>query len=82
MQTFAELTIDVERIKSILMSRATGGVFDQHEYTRLRKELIADSRTKAKLPRAVQIYRTESEFWSFIQQKFSSYAERRAYLRV
>ena len=80
MLTLQELLISVERIKAILVSRAQGGPFDQPEYMKLRTQLSNDPRVASKLPRIVKSYRTEAEFWGFIQPKFKSYQERREFL--
>jgi hypothetical protein len=72
----------VSSIKSILAARATGqhGLTDDDDYVRLRGELLADTTVASDLPRFVRSNRTLGDFWSFIQPKFSTYRERRAYL--
>jgi hypothetical protein len=76
-----ELLNLVESLKIMLVSQATGGGGDSMEYKRIRHELMAIPRVAKLLPRFVQICRDLSDFWSFIKPKFSTYAERRDYLR-
>lgn len=75
-----DVLVKVERLKNLLVSRATGNGVDEGEYVRLRDELLKESLVKAHLPRFVRSCATVSEFWSFIQPKFKSYQERRVFL--
>ncbi len=75
-----DVLVKVERLKNLLVSRATGNGVDEGEYVRLRHELLKESLVKAHLPRFVRSCATVSEFWSFIQPKFKSYQERRGFL--
>ncbi|HYE03479.1 MAG TPA: abortive infection family protein [Phycisphaerales bacterium] len=70
----------VERVKTILMCHATGQAADGNEYTLLRRSLIADPVVKDRLPPFVRRYRTLDEFWGYIKQRHSTYAERRTHL--
>ena len=72
----------VELLKAMLISRATGGLGDDKDYKRLRRELTAFPRIEKMLPQCVRVCRDLSEFWGFIKPKFNSYADRREYLRV
>lgn len=65
----------------MLVSHATGGSGDSIEYKSLRRELMAIPGIAKLLPRVIHVCRDLSEFWSFIKPKFSTYAERREYLR-
>jgi hypothetical protein len=71
----------VESLKFMLISRATGGAGNDIEYKNLRSELIAHPRISKLLPQFVFVCRDLSEFWGVIKPKFSSYVERRDYLR-
>lgn len=71
----------VESLKLMLLSRATGGSGDDIEYKNLRRDLTTSARISGHLPRFVHVCRDLSEFWSFIKPRFSSYAERREFLR-
>lgn len=76
-----ELLNQVESLKIMLVSQATGSGGDSMEYKSIRHELMAIPRIAKLLPRFVHVCRDLSEFWSFIKPKFSTYAERRDYLR-
>jgi hypothetical protein len=64
----------------LLISHATGGISDDKEYKRLRREFTSSPRIAKKLPRCIHVCRDLSEFWGFIKPKFGTYAERREYL--
>lgn len=76
-----KLINSVESMKLMLISHATGGVGDDKEYKRLRREFTSSPRVAKKLPRCIHVCRDLSEFWGFIKPKFGTYAERREYLR-
>jgi len=78
-----DLRTKVESMKAMLVSYATGGGngFDGGDYRNLRHELISLPRIAKSLPRFVHNCRDFSEFRGFIKSKFSTYAERREYLR-
>jgi serine/threonine-protein kinase len=69
----------VEELKSGLTRRATGGVFDDEEYRRLRKVLLGSSLAPL-VPEFVRKSGDLGDFWAFIQPLFPSYRERRSYL--
>lgn len=71
----------VESVKNMLVARATGDTTEYSEYEEFRLKLIADSRTKVKLPRFVHTCRNMSEFWGFIKPKIDGYAPRREFIR-
>lgn len=70
----------VERIKSILVAQATGQGADNNEYANLRQELISSS-VRDMLPKFILANRTLGEFWGYIQPKYSTYKERREFLK-
>jgi hypothetical protein len=76
-----ELLDKVERLKLILVQRATGTVGDNGDYGKLRRELLAHPRLKGKLPGFLVYCTTLSEFWGHIKEKFATYQQRRNYLR-
>lgn len=76
-----DLLSEVESLKVLLVSYATGGGGDETEYKELRRKLLATPRIEKLLPKLVRICRNLSEFWSYIKGKFGTYAERREYLR-
>src|SRR5436190_996966 len=77
-----DLLNEVESLKVMLVSHATGGHADNAEYVSLRRSLQDRPRIWKQLPRCVYVCRDLSEFWSFIKGKFGTYAERRDYLRT
>lgn len=76
-----DLFIEVETLKNLLVSRATGGYGDPNEYRRLRDSLLKNQRTKGKLPRFVKTCRSLEEFWGYIKQESGTYQGRRDFLR-
>lgn len=78
----SDLLTAAESIKSLLVARAVGDTSGRDsDYQRYRSILLGTPGTKAKLPDFVVSCRTLPEFWAFIQPKFKSYKERRAYLK-
>ena len=77
MRTLSE---DVESLQAILVSHATGGVEDKAEYTRLRQAVLAQGVLESLAPRFLRTCRSLGQFWQFIKNKFSTYAERRTYV--
>lgn len=70
----------VESLLNILVSRATGGIADQQEYNELRKKVLTSPKLMDKIPRWIKTHRSLDSFWPFIQGKFSTYAQRRAFI--
>jgi len=70
----------VSYLVNLLTSRATGLSYDDEEYTKLRNQLVQHPNISQYLPVFVRQHRTLDSFWSFIQPKFSTYAERRTYI--
>ena len=74
----------IERLKSILAGVATGGKIEPHinlDYKRVRSAALKDPDVKKRLPDFVKANGELIEFWSFIKEKFGTYAERRNFLR-
>jgi hypothetical protein len=80
MATVEATLIQVEILKNLLVTRATGGTTDTGDYGRIRHDLMKDPLARDRLPRFVHSCRTLSEFWSFIKPKFPSYQERRQFI--
>lgn len=76
-----ELINQIELLKSLLVSRATGGIADDLNYKNLRQELVGIPRAAKYLPRFVHDCRDLAEFWDFIKPKFVTYLDRRIFLR-
>ncbi len=72
--------VNVEIIKNVLVTHATGGQASDGDYVRTRQELLKDPMARGRLPRFVQSCRTLPEFWSFIKPKFGTYRERRQFI--
>ena len=70
----------VERLKLVLIARATNGDCDPVEYKSLRSAVVQNPKFENFLPHFIRTFRTPDEFWAFIQPKFKSYAERRSFL--
>lgn len=77
-----ELIVRIEVFKNILVERATGQEVSDEEYIRLRQELLSNPLTKGNAPLFIIHCRNLGEFWNFIKAKFSTYAERREFIRV
>lgn len=73
--------IQVETLKNMLVSKATGGVANEFEYRNLREALLKNQRINKNLPRFLHTCRTVSEFWGYVKQKSDTYQGRRDYLR-
>ncbi|MPQ56279.1 TIR domain-containing protein [Duganella sp. FT27W] len=70
----------VNYLATILSARASGNSADDTEYMKLRHELLSDNEISQLLPSFVRMCRDLGAFWSFIQPKFKSYAERRTFI--
>jgi len=73
--------VNIESLKNMLVSFATGGEGDDAEYRRLRTDLLRDPALRKELPRFIQTCRNVGEFWEYIKAKFAHYQERREFLR-
>ena len=62
-----DIILQIEQFKMGLMSRATGGDFEQKEYSRLRKLVLGIPGVERITPRFLKICRTTGEFWGYIQ---------------
>ena len=76
----SDLFEEIESLQNLLISRATGGESHEAQYKILRSELMNDSLLRDKIPRFVRTCSDLNQFWNFIQNKFSSYRERREFL--
>lgn len=77
--TMHPLLESAEALKNLMIGRATGGDGDDAEYMRLR-QMVLDCQLSDLTPRFVRTCRDLAQFWQFIKHKFSTYAERRAFL--
>lgn len=78
-----EPTESVLQLQNIMTARATHSSDHQDDmlYVSLRKTLIGDAGIRQRLPRAVRVCHNLEQFWQFIRQRYSTYAERRDYLQ-
>lgn len=79
-ELYQDMSEKIEALRNILMSCATGGHVNEHEYKQLRNELITDQSLSAKLPRFVRTCSDIRQFWAFIKQQSDTYQGRRDYL--
>ena len=70
----------VSYLQNLLAARATGSPANPTEYLHLRHQLLNDPEIGLQLPAFVRQHGSLDSFWIWIKGKFSSYAERRAYL--
>ena len=69
----------VEFFQNICLDRATGGLPDESEYSKLRQVLLADSSLVEYLPSWVRTCRSLSQFWQYIK-KIDGYQPRRNFI--
>jgi eukaryotic-like serine/threonine-protein kinase len=73
-----DIVIQVEQFKMALISRATGnGGLEGTEYVKSRKLVLGIPRIENVLPKFLKLCRTVDEFWAWIKDESSTYAERR-----
>lgn len=63
-----------------IVSRATGGNLDNRIYIYIRRKLLSKTSFSKYLPKWIESNRTVDQFWLFIKNRFSTYAERREFL--
>jgi hypothetical protein len=76
-----EYLVKVANLKGMLNERARGGSPSEHEYSRLRDELVAIPAIRDILPNFVLRCRTIQEFWQFIKPKYAKWHERTEFLQ-
>jgi hypothetical protein len=70
-----------DKLQEALISMATSDHGERESYEPLRRELMGMPAIKHLLPEYVRRYRKLTEFWPYIKGMFSTYAERRHYIR-
>lgn len=70
-----------ELLKTTLRNRATHCNASNHTYVELRRRLLAHPTARALLPTWINSHRSLDEFWGFMREKFTTYQERREFLR-
>ncbi|MDW6091176.1 nucleotide-binding protein [Vibrio rhizosphaerae] len=77
------LANDAEKVAylcTLLKAKATGNDASEPEFQQLRLELLRNGVISQYLPAWLKLTRDLGAFWDFIQPKFRSYQERRAFL--
>lgn len=69
-----------KHLQNNVIARATGKDFDSKNYEIIREKFLSDINTKDLLPDFIRICRDIQQFWQFIKNEFSSYAERRTFI--
>jgi len=72
-----DIVLQVEQFKMGLVSQATGGDFEQKEYSKFRKLILSQTNLEKVIPRFLKLCRTTGEFWGWIKAEAPTYAERR-----
>ena len=83
MTILEEVTNDYDRVDALvhmLVDRATGGACDEADFIELRSYLVGHPELSPFLPRWYAGKRSTNQFWQFIKNKYSTYAERREFL--
>jgi hypothetical protein len=81
MATPGDLMETLERLRTLLIERATGDHPDEVEYVALRRVAVREERLTAQIPPFLRDCRTLSDFWSYIRPRFPTYEERRRHIR-
>lgn len=72
-----DIVLQVEQFKLGLIARATGGEFDEKEYSRMRKMTLGIPGVEKVIPRFLKLCRTTDEYWGWVKAQAPTYAERR-----
>lgn len=83
MSVLEELKSDYDRadaLVNVLIARATGSYPEDIEYDDLRKYFVDHPDFRGFLPSWFPPKRSVNQFWGFIKNRFSTYAERREFL--
>ena len=68
-------------LRNGLISHATGNSMDSDVYRLLRAEVLGDPAVNQMVPKFLRTCNDTGDFWEFIKIEFSTYRERREYLR-
>jgi serine/threonine protein kinase len=75
-----DLLLLLEQFKMGVTSRATGGEYDNNEYQKIRKLILANPNLEKLAPKFLRVCRNTDEFWRWIKQEAPNYEGRRAIL--
>jgi hypothetical protein len=70
----------VTALQDGLIDYATGKAFKDTEYKELRRELLANTWSKQRLPKFVREIRSLDQFWPLITKVSANYAGRRQFI--
>lgn len=79
-ETFSDYEL-IEYLQNGLMSRATGGEFDGEVYKNIRTKIMENKNLIQYSPSWIKTCRDTKQFWGFIKTKFTTYEERRTFIR-
>jgi len=75
-----DIEIILESFKLGIISRATGGGYDDGDYKKVRDYLLSAPEISHLIPKFLKLCNTPDEFWQYIKALYGTYAERRAFL--
>ena len=67
-------------LQNLLINLSTGGREDNDEYQQLRQYFIKEFHTDQLIPSWIRDNRDLPQFWQFIKNEFSTYADRRSFI--
>ena len=70
-----------QRLKNILIVRATSNSGDDDGFAKLREAVLAEPSVGKLIPDVLMTCRSLDEFWGFIKTEYDTYHERRRYLQ-
>lgn len=77
-----ELLSIIEDVQNVCINMVTGKDFNYEKYEEARNQLLAQSELKSLFPDWLIDNRYGSQFWKYIKARFSTYQERRIFLRT
>jgi len=72
-----DIALQIEQFKMGLVAIATGGSFENKEYARQRKIILAIPGIENIIPKFLKLCRSVDDFWGYIKGQAPTYAERR-----
>lgn len=80
-EKYEELLIEVEGFIMNVRGRVTSDPMEQEfNYNSERQKLLSNPLTKPFVPAFIKTCRTDNILWSYMKEKFASYAERRSFI--
>lgn len=68
----------IDEFKSGLLSKATNGDLPDHEYKRMREQLLSLPSVKDHIPSFIKANRSSADFRGYMQAQSENYRDRRA----